>query len=140
MDFIKKCCVKYRELILYVFFGVLTTLVNWASYWFLADLLKMDYMAATFIAQVLSILFAYVTNRTWVFESKVAGAKGIAVEMAKFFGARGVSLVLDMAVMYLGVGVLHVNDKVMKIISSVIIIIANYVFSKLFVFKKSGSK
>ena len=73
MGLIKKYCAKYRELILYVVFGVLTTLVNWVSYWLLADLLHVDYMAATFIAQVLSILFAYVTNRRWVFESKVRG-------------------------------------------------------------------
>ncbi|MCI9256907.1 MAG: GtrA family protein [Acutalibacter sp.] len=135
---IKKYCAKYRELILYVVFGVLTTLVNWVSYWLLADLLHVDYMAATFIAQVLSILFAYVTNRRWVFESKVRGVKGVALEMAKFFGARGASLVLDLAAMYLGVTLLRIDDKLMKLISNGIIIAANYVFSKLFVFKKQG--
>ena len=136
MGLIKKYCAKYRELILYVVFGVLTTLVNWVSYWLLADLLHVDYMAATFIAQVLSILFAYVTNRRWVFESKVRGVKGVALEMAKFFGARGASLVLDLAAMYLGVTLLRIDDKLMKLISNGIIIAANYVFSKLFVFNK----
>ena len=138
MGLIKKYCAKYRVLILYVVFGVLTTLVNWVSYWLLADLLHVDYMAATFIAQVLSILFAYVTNRRWVFESKVRGVKGVALEMAKFFGARGASLVLDLAAMYLGVTLLRIDDKLMKLISNGIIIAANYVFSKLFVFKKQG--
>ena len=138
MGLIKKYCAKYRELILYVVFGVLTTLVNWVSYWLLADLLHVDYMAATFIAQVLSILFAYVTNRRWVFESKVRGVKGVALEMAKFYGARGASLVLDLAAMYLGVTLLRIDDKLMKLISNGIIIAANYVFSKLFVFKKQG--
>ena len=138
MGLIKKYCAKYRELILYVVFGVLTTLVNWVSYWLLADLLHVDYMAATFIAQVLSILFAYVTNRRWVFESKGRGVKGVALEMAKFFGARGASLVLDLAAMYLGVTLLRIDDKLMKLISNGIIIAANYVFSKLFVFKKQG--
>lgn len=138
MGLIKKYCAKYRELILYVVFGVLTTLVNWVSYWLLADLLHVDYMAATFIAQVLSILFAYVTNRRWVFESKVRGVKGVALEMAKFFGARGASLVLDLAAMYLGVTLLRIDDKLMKLIANGIIIAANYVFSKLFVFKKQG--
>ena len=138
MGLIKKYCAKYRELILYVVFGVLTTLVNWVSYWLLADLLHVDYMAATFIAQVLSILCAYVTNRRWVFESKVRGVKGVALEMAKFFGARGASLVLDLAAMYLGVTLLRIDDKLMKLISNGIIIAANYVFSKLFVFKKQG--
>ncbi|WP_322176406.1 GtrA family protein [Acutalibacter caecimuris] len=127
---------KYRELILYVFFGVLTTLVNWVCYWLLADVLRLHYMGATFLAQVLAILFAYVTNRRWVFESKVTGLKGIAGEMAKFFAARGVSLVMDMLFMYVGVDLLCINDKAVKVVSSVAVIVANYVFSKLFVFRK----
>ena len=90
------------------------------------------------VCVVLSILFAYVTNRRWVFESKVRGVKGVALEMAKFFGARGASLVLDLAAMYLGVTLLRIDDKLMKLISNGIIIAANYVFSKLFVFKKQG--
>ena len=58
---------KYREIISYLFFGVLTTLVNWVSYFVLADILHVQYMASAFIAQLLSILFAYVTKRRWVF-------------------------------------------------------------------------
>lgn len=126
---------KYRELILYVFFGGLTTLVDWVSYWLLTDALHVPYMAANFTSQILSILFAYATNRRWVFESKVRGAKGIAVEMAKFFGARAASLLLNMLCMFIGVDLLHANDKAVKLIASVFVIIANYVFSKLFVFR-----
>ena len=73
--------------------------------------------------------------RSWVFDSKVRGAKGIVVEMVKFFGARGISLLLDMACMFIGVDLLRMNDKVTKVISSVAVVIANYVFSKLFVFR-----
>ncbi len=132
---LKNFLTKYREIILYIFFGGLTTLVNWGSYWLLTDLLQVQYMAAAFWAQIISILFAYVTNRTWVFDSKVRGVKGIAVEMVKFFGARGISLLLDMACMFIGVDLLQMNDKVTKVISSVAVVIANYVFSKLFVFR-----
>lgn len=127
---------KYHELVLYVFFGVLTTLVNWGLYWLLADVLHAHYMAATFLAQVLAILFAYFTNRRWVFESKVHGARAVAMEMARFFAARGVSLVMDMLFMFVGVDLLHVDDKLVKVVSSVAVVIANYVFSKLFVFRK----
>ncbi len=119
---LKTLFVKYREMILYLFFGVLTTLVNWAAYWLLTDLLHVHYMASTVVSQLLAILFAYVTNRTWVFESKV-------------HGARGVSLLLDMGCMFVGVDLLHMNDKVMKVFASVLIVIANYIFSKLFVFR-----
>ena len=132
---LKNFLTKYREIILYIFFGGLTTFVNWGSYWLLTDLLQVQYMAAAFWAQIISILFAYVTNRTWVFDSKVRGAKGLVVEMVKFFGARGISLLLDMACMFIGVDLLRMNDKVTKVISSVAVVIANYVFSKLFVFR-----
>jgi len=131
---------KYREIISYLFFGVLTTLVNWVSYFVLADILHVQYMASAFIAQLLSILFAYVTNRRWVFESKVSGAKALMAEMAKFFGARGVSLVLDMLFMYLGVDILRINDKAVKVVSSFFVIVANYIFSKLFVFRNAKAR
>ncbi len=123
---------KYRELILYVFFGGLTTLVDWVSYGLMRDLLHMPYMTAAFLSQMFSILFAYVTNRRFVFESRVHGAKAVAAEMAKFFGARGASLLLNMLVMYVGVDILNINDKVIKVIASVLVIIANYIFSRTF--------
>lgn len=127
---------KHRELILYVFFGGLTTLVNWGSYWLLADVLGLPYLVSTAAAQILSILFAYVTNRIWVFESKVTGLGGIALEMGKFFGARAASFFLDLGLMYVGVDLLGINDKWMKLASNVIIIIVNFFLSKLFVFHK----
>ena len=86
----KQLFVKYRELILYVFFGGLTTLVNWGLYWLLANPLGVPYLWATAIAQIASILFAYVTNRIWVFQSKARGFREVSLEMLRFFGARGV--------------------------------------------------
>ena len=127
---------KYKELILYVFFGGLTTLVNWGLYWILADVFAVPYMWSTAIAQIASILFAYVTNRIWVFESKARGLVPILGEMVRFFGCRAFSFVLDLACMRIGVGVLGINDKVMKLLSNVIVIIVNYVLSKVFVFRK----
>lgn len=129
---------KYREPILYVFFGGLTTLVDWASYWVMTDVLRVDYMAAAFLSQITAILFAYVTNRRFVFDSRARGARAVALEMVRFFGARGASLLLNMLVMYAGVDLLHFNDKVIKVIASVLVVIANYIFSKLFVFRKGG--
>lgn len=131
---------KYKELILYVFFGGLTTLVNWGGYWLLADVFHVPYLWATAIAQIASILFAYVTNRIWVFESKAKGAGPIFWEMVRFFGCRAASFVLDLLCMRVGVGGLHINDKVMKLLSNVIVVIVNYVFSKLLVFRKPKSE
>lgn len=136
MKLLKSLFLKYRELILYVFFGGLTTLVNWVGYWLLADVFHVPYLWATAIAQVLSILFAYVTNRIWVFESKAKGFSAVFWEMVRFFGCRAASFVLDLLCMRIGVGGLHVNDMVMKLLSNVIVVIVNYVFSKLIVFRK----
>ena len=127
---------KYKELILYVFFGGLTTLVNWGLYWLLANPLGVPYLWATAIAQIASILFAYVTNRIWVFQSKARGFREVSLEMLRFFGARGVSFFLDLGCMYVGVDLLHINDTWMKLLANILVIIANYVFSKVFVFKK----
>lgn len=139
-DNLKDLFYKYKELILYVFFGGLTTLVNWGGYWLLADLFHVPYLWATAIAQIVSILFAYVTNRIWVFESKAKGVAALFWEMVRFFGCRGASFVLDLLCMRVGVGALHINDKVMKLLSNVIVIIVNYVFSKVFVFRKPPEK
>ncbi len=119
-----------------MFFGGLTTLVNWGLYALLADALAVPYLWATAIAQIASILFAYVTNRIWVFQSRSRGFRGIALEMAKFFGCRGASFFLDLGCMYVGVDLLHINDKWMKLLSNVVVILVNYVLSKVFVFRK----
>ena len=139
-DNLKDLFYKYKELILYVFFGGLTTLVNWGGYWLLADLFHVPYLWATAIVQIVSILFAYVTNRIWVFESKAKRVAAVFWEMVRFFGCRGASFVLDLLCMRVGVGALHINDKVMKLLSNVIVIIVNYVFSKVFVFLKPPEK
>lgn len=136
----KQLFVKYRELILYVFFGGLTTLVNWGLYWLLANPLGVPYLWATAFAQIASILFAYVTNRIWVFQSKARGFREVSLEMLRFFGARGVSFFLDLGCMYVGVDLLHINDTWMKLLANILVIIANYVFSKVFVFRKGQEK
>ena len=81
-------------------------------------------------------LFAYVTNRTWVFQSKARGFREIFLEMLRFFGARGVSFFLDLGCMYVGVDLLHGPSLPIKIASNVLVIIINYLFSKLVIFAK----
>ena len=144
MEKIKELFTKYRELISYVFFGVLTTLVNWLSYIVIVAVLgggekESAVVIATAAAQILAILFAYVTNRIWVFRSKATGFKGVFGEMLRFFAARGVSFVVDIILMYVGVSILNMDDSLMKLLSNVVIIIINYVLSKVFVFKRGKS-
>ena len=126
---------KYKDIILYLIFGVLTTLVNWLVYFPLANLLKVNYIAADVIAWVAAVAFAFVTNRTYVFHSERRGT-AIAGEAAMFAAARVFSLLCEIAVMALGIDLLGFNENLVKIAAAVLVVILNYVFSKLIVFKR----
>lgn len=135
-DKLKELFEKYKDLIPYVIFGVLTTIVNYASYWLFAHPLGCGTVFSTAVAWLLSVLFAYVTNRRWVFHSTARGAKAVGKEFAAFLAARISTGLLDMLVMYVFVDVLGWNDMIMKLASNVIVVILNYIFSKFFIFKK----
>ncbi|MCI9077534.1 MAG: GtrA family protein [Lachnospiraceae bacterium] len=128
--------VKYKEVILYLVFGGLTTLVNIISYAVFAHILNMGTVAGTSWAWLISVIFAYITNKIFVFESKTDTFVLLFKECVSFFGCRLATGVMDVAIMYLSVDLLHFNDIVMKIVSNVLVIILNYIFSKLFIFKK----
>ena len=121
-----------RELVLYVFFGALTFFVNIVTYFIFEDLMGINYLISNILAWFFSVLFAYVTNRIWVFESK---SPDILKEMSLFFGGRIFSGAVDTGLMYLFIDVLMISDLISKIVVQVIVIILNYVFSKLIVFK-----
>ena len=123
-----------RELILYVVFGAFTFFVNLISYFFFANILNINYLVSNAIAWFLSVLFAYITNRTWVFESK---SPKILKEMSLFFGGRIFSGAVDMVLMYTFIDLLVFNDSISKIVVQIIVIVLNYVFSKLIVFKET---
>ena len=121
-----------REVFFYLVFGVLTTLVNIVSFAILSRAIGIGTVFSNVIAWFLSVLFAYVTNRRWVFQSK---SDDVLKEAAAFFSGRLGTGVLDTLVMFVTVDLLCWNDLVMKVISNVIVIILNYIISKLFVFK-----
>lgn len=133
---IKALFIKYKEYVLYIFFGGLTTLVNVLSFWVFVYLFHLDEINSTIIAFVISVIFAFLTNRKWVFESKAKGAKAIFFETTKFFSSRLFSGGLDLLIMFIFVTVLAFNAMVIKLLSNILVIILNYVFSKVFVFKK----
>lgn len=126
---------KYREGLFYLFFGGCTTLVNILAFFFLR-LVNMSTYVSNIIAWVLSVLFAFITNKLVVFESKGKEFKETVKETIFFFGFRLLSLLFDMGIMYLLIDMLSCNELLSKIISNIFVIIINYVFSKLFVFKK----
>ena len=127
---------KYRDLIMYGIFGVLTTLVNIVMYWVCAHPLSLDTLPSNVIAWVISVLFAYYTNRTFVFQSKNTGREAILKEMASFFACRIGTGVMDWVIMFVFVDLLSFNDMIVKVLSNFLVIVLNYVFSKLIIFKK----
>ena len=135
-DKLKELFEKYKDLIPYVIFGVLTTLVNYASYWLFAHPLGCGTVVSTVAAWILSVLFAYVTNRRWVFHSTARGAKEIGKEFAAFVAARVSTGLLDTLFMYIFVDVLGWNDMIIKLASNVVVVILNYIFSKFLIFRK----
>ena len=133
MEKLKKLWSKYREAILYLIFGGLTTAVNWVVYFPLTKFTPLHYQIANVISWIAAVVFAYFTNRKYVFESKNTNK---VAEFAKFTGARVFSLLAEMAVLFILISVLRFNGDLSKIFGQVIVVILNYIISKVFVFKK----
>ena len=139
MSKIKELYIKHKEIINYLIIGGLTFIVSMLSYYlcvitFLDPLNPIQLQIANVISWILAVTFAYFTNRKYVFESKNTNIIG---EMTGFFASRLATLFMEMLIMFLTVTVLKMNDKIAKLIAQIVVIIGNYLFSKLFVFKKN---
>ncbi|GKQ43390.1 membrane protein [Companilactobacillus sp. RD055328] len=132
----KNLYIKYKELINYIIFGVATTAVNYVVYAFFTVVMPLNYQVANLIAWFLSVVFAYLTNKYFVFASKSWDLSIIIKEITSFFAARIFSLGVEAVILYIGITLMDGNSLVVKLIDNVIIVIINYVFSKLFIFKK----
>ena len=126
---------KHKAVLLYIFFGAGTTLVNIVSFIFFNSVCHMSAAVANLPAWVLAVLFAYITNRVWVFDSHIRG-RGLWREIALFFGARLLTLGMEEIMLIVFVEWLHLNDLLIKLIATIAVLVLNYVFSKLFIFKK----
>ena len=127
---------KSKEVASYLFFGVCTTLINWVSYYILYNICFVSNVVSTIIAWILAVAFAFFTNKRWVFDSKSYGAKTIAKESASFLLSRVFTGALDVAIMWVAVDLCHFNATLWKLLSNIIVVILNYILSKLFVFKQ----
>lgn len=138
VDKIKALCIKYEEIIAYLIVGVLNTLVSWGA-WFLCAYTFLDAqvvwqnMVLSAISWVVGVVFGYFMNRKYVFKSK---EPNMGKEFLQFSGGRVSTWVLDEVMMVLLVNILHMNENLSKIFVSVLVMIGNYLISKLFVFKK----
>jgi putative flippase GtrA len=141
---VKKLIIKYREILLYLIFGGLTTLLNWSTYGVLEKFAGLGMNTSNVIAWVAGVLFAYFTNRKWVFESKVTDPAGFAKEFALFVGARAFSGAVEIIGLPLLVSaglnqsLFGVDGFIAKMVISVVVVILNYIFSKVIIFRKKS--
>ncbi|EPH89880.1 cell wall teichoic acid glycosylation protein GtcA family protein [Enterococcus faecalis 06-MB-DW-09] len=133
---------KLWEPITYLFFGGLTTVVNIVVYLIFREGIGLYYQTANVISWIASVLFAYFTNKLWVFEAKTETKQESWAAFGKFIFFRVLSLGLDMLCMYLFISILATGDLVAKLVTQVVVVLANYVFSKFLIFntKKSEKK
>lgn len=126
---------KYQHIIAYIIFGGLTTLVNFAVFIFFTKALNINYLVSNSIAWFISVVFAFITNKIFVFESKNYHIKHTSYEFAKFLFFRVFSGVLETLILFLMVESLGMNELIVKIFASIIVVISNYFFSKLIIFR-----
>lgn len=136
MKKIRSFLVKYTEELNYLFFGVLTTLVNFVIYFPLHEILNISAAVSNVIAWAVAVVFAYFTNKRYVFQSKDWNKQTIITEMWKFVACRIGSGLVETLFLLVTVDVLHFNGTWMKILICIVVVILNYISSKLLVFKK----
>ena len=126
---------KYREGLLYLFFGGCTTLINILTF-FICRQLKIGISVSNIIAWTVAVIFAFITNKLFVFDSKNMSKKVVMRETIGFFIARVISLGIDMGIIHLMINVMKIHELISKVVSNIVVIIVNYIFSKVFIFKK----
>ncbi|MBR2889404.1 MAG: GtrA family protein [Oscillospiraceae bacterium] len=127
---------KYWDILSYIFFGGLTTVVNWLVYYPLTNVLGVDAYVSNIIAWAVSVAFAFLTNKPFVFRSHDWSASVVVPELVKFVGTRVGSGFLETALLFLFVDLMQWDGNILKIVFSVLVVIINYVGSKLLVFRK----
>ncbi len=136
MNKIKELYIKYKEVISYLFFGGCTFVVSMVTFYIFNKVLGLNEHVSNIISWILAVLFAYVTNRKFVFESKTSDFKGLVKEMISFFSARLLTLGIEEVIIFVGCDLLHADALIVKLIGQVVVIVSNYFLSKLFIFKK----
>lgn len=138
MELITDLLKKYKSVILYLVFGVLSTILNIATYALCSKIFKINYFISNTIAWIIAVIFAYLTNRIYVFESDAKTKKNVFKEIVLFFYYRIVTLILEFAILYIGINLLKIDDLIIKVISNIVVILLNYIFSKFKIFKKKS--
>ena len=127
---------KNKEMLLYLLFGGLTTIVSIGSYAWVNVGLGINELIANIISWIFAVTFAYVTNKIWVFQSKITGFFDVCREMTKFYGGRLFTLGVEELLLFLFITLLHGNSVLVKFAAQIVILVLNYIISKIFVFRR----
>lgn len=136
MQFINNLIKKHKPFIAYGIFGVFTTIVNIVTYNFCYSHLGINNTLSNIAAWILAVTFAYLTNKVWVFDSKSWKWEVLRREIPAFISCRLATGILDIVIMFICVDLMGLHALLMKVISNVLVIILNYIFSKLIIFRK----
>ena len=130
---------NHKEGMRYLVFGAFTTVVNIVVFEICKNLWDMSTTISNIIAWILAVFFAYITNKWFVFYAKAESIKKLFFELSSFFAARVFTLVVETMFLYATIDYYGLNSILMKIISNILVIILNFILSKLFIFKKTNS-
>lgn len=136
MDKIRSLITKYWDILTYLVFGVLTTVVNYIVYLPVYNILGLSAALSNAIAWVVAVAFAYLTNKPFVFKSHDWSRQTVIPELTKFVSCRVASGAMETVILLLTVDILGWNGNIWKLVTQVMVVVLNYVFSKLIVFKK----
>lgn len=126
---------KNKEILLYLFFGGLSFFISVMMYILFYAFLGYNELIANVISWVITVMFAFFTNRLWVFKSNVESLKDYIFQMISFYGGRVITLIIEEVVLFIFITCLHFSSIIVKIVAQVIIIVLNYVISKLIIFR-----
>lgn len=130
---------KYEDTLLYIFFGALTTLVSFGAQQ-LGILIFNNVVINTTFSWICAVLFAFFTNRIWVFEAPTKTAGEFFLQLIKFFGSRFFTYLIELLIMFIFVDLLSFKEMIVKVCAQVIILVLNFILSKFMVFKKEKTK
>lgn len=134
----QKFYVQKKSVLLYIFFGGLTTVVSVGSFALANSWLHINELIANIISWIFAVTFAYLTNRVWVFHSDAKGS-AIVTEAVSFFGGRLATLGIEEAMLFVFVTLMHLNGLFIKIIAQFVVLVLNYFISKVIVFRNKKS-
>lgn len=139
-NFIKEMWKKYEEVINYLIFGFLAFVLSIVIFYIFANMVGLNEQIANIISWIICVIFCYFTNRIFVFKSKTKEAAGMIKEFVDFVLARLATLIIENAILFVMIELLSINNMISKLVGQVVVIVTNYILSKLWIFKKKPER